>query len=335
MNEAPNPSSNNAATSQGRGRWKRWVGWGITVVAIIFLLASSAVLLLLHSSKFHSYVLRLAVAKASASLGTTVSVRDFGIHWYGISPTIDLYDVAVQGRYVEPTREVLQVDHIQAEIRVTSLLSRTWYANEIVVTHPVVHIFVDKKGNNNLPTPQKSGKGRNTDIFDLGVRRVKVSNGEVYYNDQRNVLNADFRDFTFRSTFTTTQQNYSGSFGYRDGNLKFGPYSPVQHSLQADFAVNRQALTLKHAVLSVGSSQATLDATVSDYTNPKIDVRYNVEVTELHGESHLSGITLHDRTTGATEEIEPAAAFVFIGLSPNTGWLYKKRTGENELPPKG
>jgi thioredoxin reductase (NADPH) len=55
--------------------------------------------------------------------------------------------------------------------------------------------------------------------------------------------------------------------------------------------------------------------------NPQIEVRYNVEVAELHGTSHLSGITLRDRTTGATEEIDPAAAFVFIGLSPNSAWL--------------
>jgi thioredoxin reductase (NADPH) len=50
-------------------------------------------------------------------------------------------------------------------------------------------------------------------------------------------------------------------------------------------------------------------------------VRNNVEVTALHGESKLSGITLRDRATGATEQINPAAAFVFIGLSPNSGWL--------------
>jgi thioredoxin reductase (NADPH) len=56
-------------------------------------------------------------------------------------------------------------------------------------------------------------------------------------------------------------------------------------------------------------------------TNPKIDVRYNVEVAELHGESKLSGITLRDRVAGTTETINPAAAFVFIGLSPNSGWL--------------
>jgi thioredoxin reductase (NADPH) len=56
-------------------------------------------------------------------------------------------------------------------------------------------------------------------------------------------------------------------------------------------------------------------------TNPKINVRYNVEVAELHGESKLSGITMRDRASGATETINPAAVFVFIGLSPNSGWL--------------
>lgn len=55
--------------------------------------------------------------------------------------------------------------------------------------------------------------------------------------------------------------------------------------------------------------------------NPKIEVRYNTEVVQLHGESKLSGITIRNRGTGATEMINPAGAFVFIGLSPNSGWL--------------
>ena len=55
--------------------------------------------------------------------------------------------------------------------------------------------------------------------------------------------------------------------------------------------------------------------------NPKIEVRYNTEVVQLHGESKLSGITIRNRETGLTETINPAGAFVFIGLSPNSGWL--------------
>jgi thioredoxin reductase (NADPH) len=66
------------------------------------------------------------------------------------------------------------------------------------------------------------------------------------------------------------------------------------------------------------ASKIVIDKVAS---HPKIGVRYNVEVAALHGESRLSGMTLRDRTTGTTETITPAAAFVFIGLSPNSGWL--------------
>ncbi|MFN8596150.1 MAG: FAD-dependent oxidoreductase [Anaerolineae bacterium] len=55
--------------------------------------------------------------------------------------------------------------------------------------------------------------------------------------------------------------------------------------------------------------------------NDRIAVRYNTEVTKLLGEAHLTGLTVRDRVSGATEDIHPQGAFVFIGLSPNTGWL--------------
>ena len=55
--------------------------------------------------------------------------------------------------------------------------------------------------------------------------------------------------------------------------------------------------------------------------NPKIAIRYNTEVAAFRGESKLSGITVRDRKTDATEELAPAAVFVFIGLSPNSVWL--------------
>ncbi|HLF26513.1 MAG TPA: FAD-dependent oxidoreductase [Anaerolineae bacterium] len=54
---------------------------------------------------------------------------------------------------------------------------------------------------------------------------------------------------------------------------------------------------------------------------PKIEVRYNTEVRELHGNGHLTGLTIRNRETMETERISPAGVFVFIGLLPNSGWL--------------
>jgi thioredoxin reductase (NADPH) len=55
--------------------------------------------------------------------------------------------------------------------------------------------------------------------------------------------------------------------------------------------------------------------------SPQIEVRYGTEVVELLGESKLAGLRIRRRADGAEETIDPAGVFVFIGLTPNTGWL--------------
>ena len=55
--------------------------------------------------------------------------------------------------------------------------------------------------------------------------------------------------------------------------------------------------------------------------NPKIDVRYHTEPHALHGQKKLSGLTICNNLTGATEELDVQGIFVFIGLYPNSDWL--------------
>jgi thioredoxin reductase (NADPH) len=75
----------------------------------------------------------------------------------------------------------------------------------------------------------------------------------------------------------------------------------------------------------VRGEEMTASKIVSDKVkqNPKIEVRYNTEVIELHGadDGKLSGLTVRNSKTGETEKLAPAGVFVFIGLSPNSGWL--------------
>jgi thioredoxin reductase (NADPH) len=40
-----------------------------------------------------------------------------------------------------------------------------------------------------------------------------------------------------------------------------------------------------------------------------------------HGDDHLEGITIADRTTGTKEDVPTNWLFVFIGASPRTDWL--------------
>jgi thioredoxin reductase (NADPH) len=72
---------------------------------------------------------------------------------------------------------------------------------------------------------------------------------------------------------------------------------------------------------------ASLAASMSKYlssrleADPRIQIEYNAEVTELHGDEQLTGVTIRDAKTGATRVVESRTLFVMVGASPNTDWL--------------
>ncbi len=56
-----------------------------------------------------------------------------------------------------------------------------------------------------------------------------------------------------------------------------------------------------------------------EYAN--VSVRCNTEVLGFEGRERLSGVRVRDTAAGREETLEAAAAFVFIGLTPNTAFL--------------
>lgn len=258
-----------------RPRWKKVLAWIAAGVGILILLAVIGVIVLLHSARFHQYVLRLAEQKASAGLGSRVQVRDFALHWSGLSPSLDVYSVTVDGAAPYPTPPLLQVDHARLQITISSLLRRTWYMKDIRIDHPVVRVFVDRHGTDNLPQTRRSNQQSHMNVFNLGVRHAMLDRGEVYYDNRKSVLDADLHDLTFRATFDTGQRSYSGTLSYRKGHLRMENLNPLPHDLDARFTVTQRAFTLQRAVLSSGASQFVLTATLEDYAHPRLRASYD------------------------------------------------------------
>jgi len=68
-------------------------------------------------------------------------------------------------------------------------------------------------------------------------------------------------------------------------------------------------------------------ATMSDYlvqriqSSPRITLHQQSEITELHGEESLDGVTWANRETGETQFLPATNVFVMIGAAPNTEWV--------------
>lgn len=64
--------------------------------------------------------------------------------------------------------------------------------------------------------------------------------------------------------------------------------------------------------------------------NPKIEVIWNTEVAELHGEAKLSGVKLRNTVDGGTKDLELDGLFIAVGNDPRV-WLVEDQV---ELTPE-
>ncbi len=76
-----------------------------------------------------------------------------------------------------------------------------------------------------------------------------------------------------------------------------------------------EKVTLIHRRDELRASKIMQDRALS---NPKIELRWNAEVAEIHGDTKLSGVTLRDTQTGDLSELDVTGLFVAIGHRPNT-----------------
>ena len=261
-------------------RWKRillWVGGGLIV---LILLLVAAVFILLDSSRFHAYLVRTAQIKATQALGNQVRFRDYAFHWSGFGPSVELYDIVVHGAapYTDPP--LLQADSFRVQVTISSLWHHSWYVNDVQMERPIVHVFADNQGRTNLPKPapkEPNSKG-NIDLFELGIRRLVLERGEIYYNDQKSDLAADVHELAFQSRYGLLEKKYSGTLSYRDGHVQWQGANPLAHSLDAQFSATPTQFRLESAVLKTQSSRLALQATAQNYSQPKVRATYQAIV---------------------------------------------------------
>ena len=204
--------------------WKAgaWVFMGLTVLMVLALVAVTVVL---HSARFHNYLLSTVQKRASESIGTQVQLQNFALHLSSLS--LDLYGLTVHGANPYPDPPLLQVAHAEVGVRIVSVLHKKWYLDRFIVDDPVVKVFTDAHGVTNIPIIKSSGSSSsNTSLFDLGIRHAVLDHGAVYYNNQQSVLSADLHNVDFRAGFNSLLQKYSGRLSYSDGHLEASGFKP-------------------------------------------------------------------------------------------------------------
>ncbi|MFF1506989.1 thioredoxin-disulfide reductase [Streptomyces sp. NPDC058326] len=89
-----------------------------------------------------------------------------------------------------------------------------------------------------------------------------------------------------------------------------------------------KTVTIVHRRDTLRASKAMQERAFAD---PKISFAWDSEVTEIHGEQKLSGVTLRDTKTGETRQLPVTGLFIAVGHDPRTE-LFK---GQLDLDEEG
>ncbi len=230
----------------------------------------------LKSSSFEHFAINEIAKKADQATGgrTTVGAFDFSLK----TLTAHLYNVTLRGTESDSEPALLHADELTVQLRIDSVWHHKVTLRQLLIDHPLVHVYVDRQGKNNVPTPPSTPSSSHTSIFDLGVEHAQLTNGEVDYNDQKMPMDADLYDLGTDIHFESPAKRYSGEISYRNGHLRYANYAPLGHDLDLKFGATPDGLEISPAVLRIGNSGITLRAQLKNYANPVADGDYQIRI---------------------------------------------------------
>ena len=206
--------------------WKRIIGWSAGIILSLLVIAVVAGYFVVKSQGFHQYVLAKIVQQGNEATGGKVEVRNFDFRVSTL--TAHVYGFVIHGTEPNAEKPLLQVDKLTVGLKILSVLHHQVNLSELVIEHPVVHLAVDKNGRTNIPVPTApKDKSSQTNVFDLAVGHVLLTNGEIDYNDRKTPMNADVRDLSAETHFNSLTTSYAGEIKYQQGHIQYAGLAPL------------------------------------------------------------------------------------------------------------
>jgi translocation and assembly module TamB len=257
-------------------KWRAIIGWTFVAIGGILLVAVVGGYFYLKTNSFRQFAMRQIIQQADQATGGHTQLQNFDFQLSTL--TAHLYGIVVRGKEPASTPPLLAADSLTVKLKILSVLHHKINLRELLIDHPVVNLQVNKQGETNLPEAPPSKSNSKTNVFELAVGHVGLSNGEVNYKDRKMPLDADLHNLATDIRFNPVGTRYVGSISYDNGHLQYGEYAPMPHNLNVQFNATPSAFSLESAVLKIASSTATLRANVSNYNNPTVSGTYDIRL---------------------------------------------------------
>ena len=258
-------------------RKTRWWKYAVLAAALLFVAAPVAFLTLLWSGWADNFVRDAVIGQLGRITGGTVELHQFHFNPWRLQVT--LADLTIHGHEAPGMPPFFHVDRLAVGLRVDSLWQRKISVGDVEVVRPAVYVRVAADGSSNVPAPAPGpapSKPLRERIFDLVVRRLRVEDGFLIYNDQRIPLVAQGGQLELALDYSEDQgrPSYLGDFRWQQVQVAAKRYLPFPSDVAMRFTLERDSFAVTQLLLNLPHTSLDAQFSLSSFVRPAWDFRY-------------------------------------------------------------
>lgn len=246
-----------------------------TVIAVLLAgalcLAAFAVL---ESRWFHRYVHDRLIALIEANTGAKAEFGDYHIFWRQLRVRVQPF--VLHGKE-DPSREpFVRVETAELGLKILSLWKRDIDLRDFRAVRPELHIYVDKEGKTNVPSPGKppSGKSPVEAFLRLAIDTVELRDGIAEFDSSRVPLSLYAQGVVVNMAYDHAGPRYLGEVAMREILLD----RRYRIGLDSRFILEGNRVRFESARLVSGASTAQVQGTLSDFRHPAVELNYKASL---------------------------------------------------------
>jgi len=207
---------------------------------------------------------------------------------YPLSLRAELAGLTIHGLEPENTPPLFHADSMLVALRVDSFFRRKISLNEVRIDRPIVHVRVEADGKSNVPGPKAAAKAKAAGskpsgqplrerIFDVVIRRLRLNDGYVLYNDVRVPLVVEGDRFNFALDYNVPavgKEFYLGQLSWQQMVLAARRYLPFASDVSLKFTLERSAFTVEQLHWKLPRSEFDVQASVTNFAVPQWGFRF-------------------------------------------------------------
>ena len=243
-----------------RRKWKRWVfGFALLILALPVTL-----LLVLSSGALDNDIRHTVVEQIQKLTSGRAELGAFHFNPWRLRVT--LTDFTIHGHEPAGTPPFFHADRLVVGLRIDSVWGRKFSVGDVELSHPVLHVRVERDGSINVPIARRAPQAKplRERIFEVVVRRLRLEEGELLFNDVRVPLVAEGGRFEFSVDYAELDAKpmYLGQFRWQQMELVARRYLPFNSDLSVRFALEPNAFSITQLLWQ--SPHTNIDAQLSN-----------------------------------------------------------------------